>query len=49
MKRLFALVSLLIIAVACGAPANKNQVAPGAGKSPEGKPPEAKSTPGIWA
>ena len=47
MKRLFALVSLLIIAVACGAPANKNQVAPGASKSPEGKPAEAKSTPGI--
>jgi hypothetical protein len=42
MKKLLALLSLLIVAGACGAPANKNQLAP---NTP--KPPETKSTPSI--
>lgn len=42
MKKLLALVSLLIVAAACGAPANKNQVAPNTAK-----PAETKSTPSI--
>jgi hypothetical protein len=47
MKKLLALAPLLIVVASCGAPANKNDVAPNTNHAAESKPTETKSTPAI--